>query len=79
MTLKELSNKVDVTYSNRHGCYEVTINYRGKEYKCTTNNSMAFDAIRDWLRDADNPAWGYTPKQAYECLWNECKTANDLR
>lgn len=24
MTLKELSNKVDVTYSNSHGCYEVT-------------------------------------------------------
>lgn len=78
MTLKELSNKVDVTYSNSHGCYEVTINYRGKEYKCTTNNSMAFDAIRSWFR-GHIPARGYTPKQAYEVLWNECKRKNGLK
>lgn len=78
MTLKEFKDKVDVTYSNSHGCYEVTINYRGKEYKCTTNDSMAFDVIRSWIRD-DIPAWGYTPKQAYQVLWNECKRKNNLK
>lgn len=78
MTLKEFSNKVDLG-TCLMGQFQVTINYRGKDYTCKSNNTQAYDAIRDWLRDADNPAWGYTPKQAYECLWSECKTANDLR
>lgn len=78
MTLKELSNKVDVRYENGHGCYRVLIDYRGKYYSCTTNDSMAFDVISAWKRD-DIPAWGYTPKQAYEVLWNECKRKNGLK
>lgn len=78
MTLKELSNKVDIRYDNGQGSYRVTIKYRNKYYYCITNNSMAFDVIRAWIRD-DIPAWGYTPKQAYEVLWNECKTKNGLK
>lgn len=76
MTLKEFKDKVDIRYVC--GFYEVTINYRGKQYSCTTNDSMAFDAISAWKRD-DIPAWGYTPKQAYEVLWNECKSKNNLK
>lgn len=76
MTLKEFKDKVDIRYVC--GFYEVTINYRGKKYSCTTNDSMAFDVIRAWKRD-DIPAWGYTPKQAYEVLWNECKRKNGLK
>ena len=78
MTLKEFKDKVGIRYNKVYGCYEVTIKYRGKQYSCITNNSMAFDVIRAWIRD-DIPAWGYTPKQAYQVLWNECKAKNGLK
>ena len=77
MTLKEFSNKVDLG-TCLMGQFKVTINYRGKDYTCKSNNTQAYDAIRSWFR-GHIPAWGYTPKQAYEVLWDECKTANDLR
>ena len=76
MTLKEFSNKVEIGTCFM-GQFKVTINYRGKDYTCKSNNTQAYDAIRAWLTDGI-PAWGYTPKQAYEALWDKCKRANDL-
>lgn len=77
MTLNELKNKIDVD-TCLMGQFKVTINYRGKDYTCKSNNTQAYDAIRAWKRD-EIPAWGYTPKQAYESLWSECKRKNELR
>lgn len=80
MTLKQLQDKVRVELTSSHGQYKVTINYRGKEYKCHSNNSEAYDVIRAWLRDeyfySESPC---TPKHAYICLWDECKAANGLK
>ena len=78
MTLQEFKDQVDIRYDKGYGCYEVTIKYRGKHYSCTTNDSMAFDVISAWKRN-DIPVWGYTPKQAYEVLWGECKRKNGLK
>lgn len=76
MTLKQFQHKVTV-YTCLMGQFRVVIHYRGKVYSCKSNNTEAYDVIRTWLRD-EIPTWGYTPKQAYKVLWDECKRANLL-
>lgn len=80
MTLKELKNKVDVTLGNGYNTYRVTINYRGKEYTCSSHNSVAYDLLTtywrgDYTRCKDD--W-YTPKKAYQSFYDECKDENEL-
>jgi len=82
MTLKELDFKVRyVGFGRSHGQYEIRILYRGKEYRCFSNNSRAFDRIHsrdsypsDSYVDAD-----YTYKQALQAFWDECKRKNGLK
>ena len=80
MTLQQLQDKVRIELTSSHGQYKVTINYRGKEYKCTSTDSEAYDVIRSWRRGdyiaSESPC---TPKYAYTCLWDECKAANGLK
>lgn len=76
MTLKQLSDRIDLG-TCLHGQFLVTIRYRGGEYRCKSNNTLAYDAVRSWSRDTE-PGWYYTPKQAYQALWDECKRVNKI-
>lgn len=79
MTLQQLNDKVAICRESR-GQYKVYIEYRGHQYTCVTNNSMAFDAINDWARGNDLPNGSYyTPKQAFQSFWDECKRINNLK
>lgn len=77
MTLKELKERVKAVHKIGYNNYKVTIVFRGKEYTCDSNNSMAWDAIEE-------PSWGssnilyYTEKQAYQALYDECKRKNQI-
>ena len=51
----------------------MTIEYRGKEYTCTSTNTMLYDRIRH-----DDVDTGYTEKQAYQALYDICKNKNNL-
>ena len=80
MTLQQLQDKVRVEITSSHGQYKVTIDFRGKEYKCYTNNSLAFDTVFHWLRYGEHNPVGYaTTRQAYQSLWDECKQVNGLQ
>lgn len=74
MTLKELKNKVTVTRWHGYGQYKVRIIYRGKEYFCHSNNSMAFDRAID----PEKSDGYYTTKQAWQAFYDECKQKNHL-
>lgn len=78
MTLKELSNKVDLG-TCLMGQFKVAISYHCKEYTCKSNNTMAYDTILTWKRERVPVCGGYTIKQAYETLWDECKRKNGLK
>lgn len=73
MTTKELENKVSISRGG-HGQYKITIEYRGKEYRCYSNDTLAYDSLTgDWR---DNPM---TYKQALQSFYNQCKEKNNLR
>jgi hypothetical protein len=67
MTTQQLSTRIDLRLSS-YGHYRVTIQYRNKQYSCTTTNTKAVDRI-----NSDEPN-----KSALLSLWNECKSANNL-
>lgn len=71
MTEQQLRERVVVRHGNWYGFYEVTIKYRGKKYHCSSNNSLAYDAL-------DTGAYGITSKQAYQAFYEECKRMNDI-
>ena len=77
MTLKQLTEKVRVGLC-MSGQFRVDITYRGWDYWCPSHNTLAYDVIRDWKRDNVVKSTYYTPKQAYEALWDECKRYNKL-
>lgn len=72
--LNQLIKIVSFEFSG-YGHYKITIVYRGKKYKCTTNNMEAIDEARE----GDNVKGRLTRKQAFLSLYNECKRANNLR
>lgn len=71
MTTEQLLERVSVRLAGT-GTYEVRITYRGRDYSCRTNNSLAWDAIR----------WGdrsyYTRRQALQALYDECRRKNNI-
>lgn len=73
MTTQELINRIDVRTTTSYGHYRITIQYRGKQYSCTTNNSLAIDK-----HDDEYASGIYTQKSALLTLWNECKRKNNL-
>lgn len=78
MTLQELRQRVRVTRGSGYCCYVVTITWRGKEYTCHSNNSLAWDRLDD-DNYRDNEVSGfYTNKGAYEAFYEECKRKNSL-
>jgi hypothetical protein len=77
MTLQELEERVNV----RRICtaqYKVTITYRGKEYTCKSNDTLAYDTLVSYW-NGDRVGYFYrSEKQAYMAFYNECKRANGL-
>lgn len=77
MTLKELKEKTSVRWCG-YGQYEVTITYRGKTYKCKSNNSPAWDRLDD-ENYSDNYRVGfYTNKEAWQAFYEECLQKNHI-
>lgn len=74
MTKKELYNRITLG-TCLSGQFTVTIEYRGKEYRCKSNDTLAYDSIRF---DPEPGESYYTPKRALMALWNECKEKNNL-
>lgn len=78
MKTEELRSRIDIQ-SCGYGSYKVTIEYRGKFYKCTSHNSLAYDRIRECEYVPDKAVKDfYTYKGALKSLWDECKRNNDL-
>ena len=78
MTKQELLNKVSISWKG-YGTFNVTIEFRGKSYSCTSHNTLAYDRIRsDDSMSEYRSEFGYTYKQALEALYDECKRANNL-
>lgn len=71
MTLRELENRVTIGVVLQ-GHFKVTIEYRGKSYSCISTDTLASDCIR-----YDDKSY-YTRKQAFQALYDYCKTKNDL-
>jgi len=75
MTTQELKSKVSTSFAG-YGHFKVTIDYRGKQYTCTTTNTMAIDKIGDDTITRDG--FYTTEKQALQSLYDECKRTNYL-
>lgn len=78
MTLNELKSKVCVRHDRGYCSYIVTITYRGEEYTCHSNNSLAWDRLDD-TNYRDNEVNGfYANKGVYQAFYDECKRKNGL-
>ena len=72
MTTAQLSQRIIADRTSSYGHYKITIQYRGKQYSCTTTDSMAYDRYND--EDAQRGV----QIDALKSLWNECKRKNNL-
>lgn len=80
MNTRKLRDRISIHWKG-YGSYRVTIEYRGKLYYCTSNNSLAYDRINVDGTECygDRAVRGlYTYRQALQALWDECKRANGL-
>lgn len=77
MTTRELRDRTRVEWCG-YGLYKVTIMYRGREYRCHSNNSLAYDRIDDPDHSERWVSGGYTNKGAWQALYNECKIKNNI-
>lgn len=79
MKTTELEKRVSVE-TCCGGSFKVRIQYRGKEYKCTSNNTTAYDRMKegDYI-SLYRRTFFYTFREALQALYDECKRANDLR
>lgn len=78
MALKDLKDRISVRHANGYCQYDVEITYRGKQYKCQSNNSLAWDRLDDDNYADNYPVYGYTNKGAWKAFYNECKRKNHL-
>lgn len=74
MTTAQLSQRIEASTTTSYGHYKVTIQYRGKQYSCTSTDSMALDRYND----EDAKRGFYTQRDALKALWRECKRKNNL-
>ena len=77
MTLAEVKQKTSVKWIGTSQ-YEVIIAYRGREYKCKSNNSLAWDRLDDENYPDNYPVGFYTNKGAWLAFYNECKMKNNI-
>ena len=73
MTTKELKERVSWKWSG-YGSYLVTITYRGKEYHCTSHNTLA----NDDYQEEGHRSYYKTDRQCLLAFYDECKRANHL-
>lgn len=79
MKLKELKERVRVLGSAGYGHKKVEIVYKGKSYSFITTNTLATDRLLEYEYVSDRKCSGrYTLKQAYQSLWDEGKSKNEL-
>lgn len=71
--LKDIENRVTVGVCFR-GAFKVTILLHGVKYTECSYNTLAYDRIvnRHYTTDGAH-LYGYTLKQAYKALYDECK------
>lgn len=78
MTLNELKQHTSVRHGRGYCLYEVEITYHGTIYKCTSNNSCAWDRLDDDNFPDNYTKYGYTNKGAWKAFYDECKRKNHL-
>ena len=78
MTLDELKEKVFKIQFQSSGCYKIWIEYKEKYYSCLTNNTLATNRIKYGSEYPKVEEYGYTLKQAFQALYDECKRKNNL-
>lgn len=61
-----------------HGQFSVRILYRGEWYHCYSNNTLAYDRLHEDISDRAISC-GYTLRQAFQTLYDECKQKNGLK
>lgn len=77
MTTQELRDRVRVKWCG-YGQYEVRIKFRGKEYKCHSNNSLAYDRLDDPDHSEKWELCGYNNHRAWQSFYDECKMKNNI-
>lgn len=77
-TLKQLKENTNVRHANGYNSYDVEITYRGKSYRCKSNNSLAWDRLDGKELSDRAECYGYTNKGAWQSFYDECKRANNL-
>lgn len=77
MTLKEIKDRTNVRRIG-YGQYEVTVTFRGKTYKCKSNNSCAWDRMDDKDCSDRYMFCGYTNKGAWRAFYEECLWKNHI-
>jgi len=61
------------------GHFRISCRYYGKDYSCTSTNTLAYDRIKDEGYVPDRTSrFGYTLKQAWKALYDECLRQNTL-
>lgn len=77
MTTKELRDRTRVERCG-YGQYKVTIIFRGKEYTCHSNDSIAYDRLDDPDHSERWELYGYNNHRAWQSFYDECKRKNHL-
>lgn len=78
MTEKELENSVRVGRASGYNSYTFFITYRGKEYKCHSNNSILWDNYHSEPEDYIFKDVYKTRKQVLHAIYDEVKRKNYL-
>ncbi|DBA55409.1 TPA_asm: hypothetical protein [Porphyromonas phage phage017a_JCVISC001] len=80
MTLKELKKRTRFMPMQARGSYRIVIEFRGREYACVSQNTLAVDRIKaaDCLPPVTPDDYFTTEKKAYESLYIECKLKHNL-
>lgn len=86
MNLSQLKSRVSFSngyHSGRsagYGHFVIHITYRGKEYSCRSNNTVAYDRItsENFAINTYSRLNGYTLYEAYMSLYTECLSKNEL-
>lgn len=73
MTLDQLQERTKIQKAG-WGSYLVTITFRGKNYRCMSNNSLAYD---DYQAEGHR-SYYTTDKQCLKAFYDECKQKNGL-
>lgn len=78
MTLEQLQARIRFQWVG-YGTYKVTMTYNGKTLSATTHDTLAIDRINtDDCTPPRQVVGHYTLKGAYQALYNQIKSNNDL-